>query len=118
MRSRGSSKMAPIRFADAPPFEKLTKIRLTEMTAFKIMVKYDVKAMMSPTFTRPADTRYAPTKITAAIPRLSTAFISGFVTPIVTPALVSFATTSSLILRNVSLSYSVLESALMTRMPV
>ena len=56
-------------------------------------------------------------KMTAAMPRLSTALRSGLVTPMVTFAFVSQRETSSLTARNEALSYPPLESALMTRIP-
>ena len=73
--------------------------------------------MICPTFARPKETRYAPTRMTAVMPRFKSRFINGLVIPIVTPAFVSQDTTFSLIFSNDLLSYSVLESALITRMP-
>ena len=90
--------------ADEPALENITKRRVIESMALRIIVKYVRNAIILPGAVSPAFTRTAPTNIIITQPTLRRKFITGLVSAIVIPAFFSFSTTSRLIFSNLSRS--------------
>ena len=65
-----------------------------DISAFRIIVKYVMKARIFPTSDVPWFTRKAPVRITATRPRFKSTFMTGLVMLVVTVALRSQSTTS------------------------
>ena len=86
IRSSGRFNTSLIRLADADAFEYITKIRDKNKIEFKIIVTYDINAMMTPGVVNPSLTRFAPTKRTSTNPIFKMMLMTGFIAPMIIPA--------------------------------
>ena len=71
---------------DIGAFEYITKIRDKNKIEFKIIVTYDINAMMTPGVVNPSLTRFAPTKRTSTNPIFKMMLMTGFIAPMIIPA--------------------------------
>ena len=74
----------------------MTKMRLTDIIAIEIRVKYCIKAITVSGCERPSATSTAAKATTSTIPPFISRVIMGLTTPIVMPALFSLSTSARL----------------------
>ena len=117
-KSSLESITSAIRLADAALLVYITNILVTDIIAVDMRVKYCMNAITVSGSDLPSCTLDAASATTPTIPKFISIVIIGLASPIVTEALVSSFIRAVLTLSYLTCSYSPLDKALMTLIPI